>query len=141
MILAQLVVATGPLFFLLATPQRPWWAAGAFMAWIAYAGLNVCLPNLMLKLSPEADKGPHIATYFAITGVFYGLSTIGGGILLDWLRSLPQPLRIGAYQFDYAEILLLSGWALRTLGVIFLLLLIEPGARTWHGMLLGKQNV
>jgi len=28
-----------------------WWFAGAWVLWIAYAGLNLCLPNLMLKLS------------------------------------------------------------------------------------------
>ena len=41
MILSQCVVALGPLFFLAATPNYPWIVAGAFLVWIAYAGMNV----------------------------------------------------------------------------------------------------
>jgi hypothetical protein len=43
-----LLVATGPLFYLAATPEDWWWIVGAWVVWIAYAGLNVCLPNLLL---------------------------------------------------------------------------------------------
>jgi MFS family permease len=46
MALAQAIVATGPLFFLFATPERWWLVGGAFVAWIAYAGLNVGLDNI-----------------------------------------------------------------------------------------------
>ncbi len=41
MVVAQLIAATGPLFFLAASPELPWIVAGAFVVWIAYAGLNV----------------------------------------------------------------------------------------------------
>ena len=53
MMVSQLLVAAGLLFFAAATPEHWTWFVGAWVLWIAYAGLNVCLPNLMLKLSPE----------------------------------------------------------------------------------------
>ena len=49
LMVSQLLVATGPLFFLAATFGDRWWIAGAWVVWMAYAGLNVGLPNLMLK--------------------------------------------------------------------------------------------
>jgi len=44
MIVSQLLVAAGLLFFALATPQHWAWLIGAWVLWVAYAGLNVCLP-------------------------------------------------------------------------------------------------
>lgn len=41
MILSQLIVATGPLFLFMATREHWWWLVGTYVAWIAYAGLNV----------------------------------------------------------------------------------------------------
>ena len=41
MFVSQLITATGPLFFLAATPERPWLVVGAFVVWIAFAGLNI----------------------------------------------------------------------------------------------------
>jgi len=58
------------LFYFLSTPQQPWWFIGASLLWIAYAGLNVGLPNLMLKLSRDPDRR---VRYDA---VYYGLSTV-----------------------------------------------------------------
>ena len=68
------IVATGPLFYFLSGPDQPAWlarslVATAWVAWIAYAGLNVCLPNLMLKLSPQESNTPYIATYYSISGL------------------------------------------------------------------------
>ena len=65
-----------------ATPQRWLWFTGAWVLWIAYAGLNVCLPNLMLKLSPERSNAPYIATFYAVTGLCYAASTVVGGLLV-----------------------------------------------------------
>ena len=51
MFVSQLLVAAGMLFFAVATPEHWEWIIGAWVLWIAYAGLNLCLPNLMLKLA------------------------------------------------------------------------------------------
>jgi hypothetical protein len=52
---------------------------------VAYAGLNVCLPNLMLRLSPGESNTLYIALYFTVTGLGYAASTIVSGALLDRL--------------------------------------------------------
>jgi MFS family permease len=41
MIVSQLIVSSGLIFFLVATPERSWLIGGAFLVWSAYAGLNV----------------------------------------------------------------------------------------------------
>ncbi len=139
MIVSQLLVATGPLFFLFATPTQRWWLFGAFLVWIAYAGLNVCLPNLMLKLAPGGDSPSYIATFYAVTGLCYGLSTIGGGFLFEYLKTSQVSIIIGPISLDYYGVLFVTGWITRSLGVVLLLLLIEPGARTWRQILTGQR--
>ena len=56
MILSQLVVATGPLFLFLATRGQWWWIVATYVVWIAYAGLNVGLDNIKLKLAPDDNN-------------------------------------------------------------------------------------
>lgn len=124
-----LLVASGPLFFLLATPQQWWWFVGAWVVWIAYAGLNVCLPNLMLKLSAAESNTPYIATYYAVTGLCYAASTIAGGALLDWFQSEQFGLFGGAVVLDFYQYSFLFGWITRSLGVLVLLLVIEDRGR------------
>jgi MFS family permease len=117
MAVSLLLVSTGPLFYYFATPANPWWMAGAWVVWIAYAGLNVCLPNLMLKLSPRRSNTPYIATYYAITGLCYAASTIAGGWMYD---KYAEPL--GSIFYDYC---FLYGWTTRSLGVVVLLLMVQ----------------
>jgi MFS family permease len=123
-----LIVATGPLFYLLATPQQWWWFLGAWVVWIAYAGLNVGLPNLMLTLSPRECNTPYIATYYTLTGLCYAASTIVGGELLDRLRHTSFVLFSGAATLDFYQYSFLLGWATRSLGVLVLLLVIEKAS-------------
>jgi MFS family permease len=125
MIVSQLLVAAGLLFFAIATPER--WALfiGAWILWIAYAGLNVCLPNLMLKLSPERDNASYIAVFYAVSGICYAASTIVGGMLVDKCSggdvSLPGELTL-----PFFTALFIFGWAARSFGAVLLLLVIEP---------------
>ena len=130
MLLSLPVVASGPLFYFLSSSAEPWWIAGAWTAWIAWAGLNVCLPNLMLKLSPEESNTPYIATYFAVTGLCIAASTVLGGVLFDRFGDHPFVFGGTALTFDFYQISFLFGWLTRTMGVLLLLLVIEkPGAR------------
>ena len=117
MAVSLLLVSSGPLFYYFATPAHRWWLAGAWVAWIAYAGLNVCLPNLMLKLSPQRSNTPYIATYFAITGLCYAASTIIGGWLFDEYAE-----SMGPVFYDYC---FLFGWITRSFGVVVLLLMVK----------------
>jgi len=124
MIACLLLVAQGPLFYLLATPAHKAWFLGAWVVWIAYAGLNICLPNLMLKLSPRHTDTPYIATYYAVTGLCYAASTLAGGLLFDLCRNATIFL-FGRIALNYYQYAFLLGWIARCQGVLVLLLLIE----------------
>lgn len=129
--LSLLLAATGLLFYLAATPERWWWIVGAWVVWIAYAGLNVCLPNLLLKVSPRATDTPYIATYYAVTGLCYAASTIVGGELLDRTRDYTLLLFGDGLALDFYQWSFLFGWITRSLGVLVLLFVVEsPGVRT-----------
>jgi MFS family permease len=134
MIVSQLLVATGPLFYLIASPAQPWWIVGAWTVWIAYVGLNVAIYNLILKISPVGEKAAYLATYFAVGGLCYGLSTIACGAFYDLIKGPSKTLSTS----EYGSIFFV-GWIARTCGVLFLLVLIEPGARNL-GQLLARRR-
>lgn len=138
LIASQLIIATGPLFFLAARyvsndpsdaflTWRPSWYVlfGAWVAWIAYVGLNVGLPNLMLKLAGPSGKAAYVAWYFAVTGVVYGISTIAGGAVYDWLLEAKPRWSLGAIVIDHHDVLFTAGFLLRASAVLFLLPLRE----------------
>ncbi|MGA2798382.1 MAG: MFS transporter [Thermoguttaceae bacterium] len=142
MLFCLILTAQGPLFYFFSTPQAPWWFVGAWIVWIAYAGLNIGLPNLMLKLAPgqsqcattnrrsvpgsssSASNTPYIAAYFTVTGLCYAANVILGGWLFD--RYGTSSFEFLGNSLDYNQWIFLVGWAARCLGIIALLLVIEP---------------
>jgi MFS family permease len=141
LIVSQLIVALGPLFYFLATPTEPWWVAAAWFAWIAYAGINISLYSLMLKLSPRATNAnlPYIAVFFSVTGLFYATNVVLGGWLTD-RYSDAQFIFAGTFYLNFYDAIFLIGWLGRTLGVVLLLWIIEPGAYTWPSILRQTRN-
>ena len=132
MILCQMAVASSMCFFLLATPDHAFWLFGAYVAWSFYAGLNIGLPNLMLRLSPDGqrqDNSGYIALYFAASGACYAASSVLGGWLFDVLKT-DGTYWMGPYDVTHFQILFALGLVARSLAVFWLVLLIEPGART-----------
>jgi len=129
MLAAIPLVALGPLFYFLSGPGQPGWVAGLFVAaawaaWIAYVGLNVCLPNLMLKLSPQESNTPYIAAYYSVSGLMMAAGTLLGGALFDrlgqWRFVLP-----GGPAVDYYHYAFLFGWVTRSMGVVVLWMVLE----------------
>lgn len=139
LILSQIFLALAPLFFLSASPEHPWIVAGAWVMWSAYAGLNICLPNLSLKLGGNANAASYIATYFGVTSVFYAASTVIGGYLFDELKNdsaIQLVMQLGgpfAFFFWIA-------WLLRSTAVFWLFAIPEPGARTWREILFRRKR-
>jgi MFS family permease len=125
MIVCQLLVAGGLLCFAVATPENWVWLVGAWVLWIAYAGLNVGLPNLLLKLSPERSNASYIAVFYAVTGLCYAASTIVGGELVDRGVAGRFPL-VDVLGLGFFPCLFIFGWAVRSLGALLLLLVMEP---------------
>ncbi|HEY5311173.1 MAG TPA: MFS transporter [Pirellulales bacterium] len=130
LVASQIVVACGPLFFLAASPAEPDWLFGAFFCWGAYAGINVCLPNLMLKLADPADRSPYIACYFAVTSLCYAAATVAGGYAFPWAARTWFPG--SSATLDLYRGCFFASWLLRTLGIVWLLRIREPGAWTWR---------
>lgn len=123
MIISQAIVTTGLLFFVAATPERPWLVAGAFVVWIAYAGLNIGLDNIKLKLAPPDNNAPFVAVYHSVADLANGLTIIAGGWILDRLNA--QGTQATTL---YAE-LFVVGVVCRALVIPLVARLVEPGAR------------
>ncbi len=122
------VVAQASLFYFLATPARPWWIVAAWAMLVAWVGLNIGQPNLMLKLSPAEGNTSYIAVWFAATGLCYAASTVLGGALFDRFGDLTFTVP-GGFRLDYYHAAFLIDWATRCLGVVLLwLAVVEPAA-------------
>ena len=122
------LVALGPLFFCVAVPRQPWWIVGAWVVWIAYAGINVGQPNLMLKLAPRPSSAAYVAAFHAVTGLMVAGSTIAGGCLIDRFCGSRFRLFPGSWSLDIFQASFSLGAAARLLGMLLLLPIRYPSA-------------
>lgn len=127
------VIASSMLFFLVASPACWYWIIGAWAAWIAYAGVNVCQPNLMLKLAPADHRPSYVAAYYTASGLCVAASMIVGGVVFDALHQSfgysPISLLGGALAIDLFQVLFLFGFVTRAMSMLVLLLVREPAGR------------
>jgi predicted MFS family arabinose efflux permease len=121
MVVSLLIASSGLLFFLAATPQRPWILVGAYIAWIAYAGLNVGLDKTKLHLADPDNNAPYLAAYHALSDLANGAAIIGGGVLYDRLAAGGSGALI-----LYAQ-LFLAGWLARSSAALLLVHLHDRG--------------
>jgi hypothetical protein len=117
------------LFFAIATPARWWWLIGAWTLWIAYAGINVCLPNLMLKLAPRESNASYIAAFETTRGLCFAASAVFGGLVLDEFKTWRGSLLAG-FGFSFFAYVFTIGWIARSVGALLLLGIEEPSAAT-----------
>jgi hypothetical protein len=122
MLLSLLVAGTGPLFFLAATPDQWWWLAGAYLVWIAYAGVNVGIDAMKLALAPRDNNVPYLAVYYAISDGVFGVTTVGVGLLMDAL------LGAGYESMSVYLGVFVVGYLARVLALPVLMRIDEPGA-------------
>ena len=82
---------------------------GAWILGIAWVGLNIGLPNWMLRLTGQQTNAPYIATWFAVSGLIYAIGGLFGGMLFDRYRrcGLTWPWY---FSLDYYRTILLVGW-------------------------------
>jgi MFS family permease len=125
---AQAIIAVAPLWLLFATPAAPWWILGAYACWLAYAGHDVALPNLMLGLSRPGETPAYAAAWFAWTQLAYAVSTLTGGLLLDWLSAHMAPIALGGRPVDHYAALLAASWLLKWLAIPLAQRIPEPQA-------------
>ena len=135
---AQACVSASLLFYIAATgPDTRWLLIGAWVLFAAYVAHNICLPNLVLKLAPDAERPAYIAAGDALSSLFHAAATIGGGLLYDWLRSTSGDTAAEPYRS--CLIILLLGFAMRSFGIVLLAVIDEPGAWTWRQILQNRR--
>jgi len=130
LMICQFVVALGPGCFLLASAESWWWLVFAYLCWVAYIGLNVSLPTVMLNLAPTKNRTLYIAVYYALFGVIYGVSTICGGILLDVLAERNFQVEWLGRSWSHYHLFFAIGTVLRATSIIWLWMLVEPAFRS-----------
>lgn len=128
MIVSQLLVALAMIFYLTATPEHWWWIWGASTLFIAYAGLNVGIPNLLLKLAPDAQRNAYVASHYAWAGLAYGIGSLGGGLLFDFAAARQWSVTIGAWRLDHFALFFAVGMLLRACGALWIVAIPEEPA-------------
>lgn len=126
LVVSQLVQAVGLLFFFIATPAQPYWLAGAWIAWWAFAGINLCGPNLLLRLAPTGQSAAYFGAYLGVSGAAYAVGTLTGGWGFEQLKQLTDGQPFGLLGLDFYRYLFLAGWLVRSLAVVFLAGVREP---------------
>lgn len=126
LVLSQGLVAAALLFLLPASQEAKWWVVGTYVLWIAYAGTNVAMPNLMLQLSKVECTAAYTAAWFALTQLTYAVSVLMGGVLFDWASENSVVSEIGPWRLDHFAMLIIAGWILRSLGMIWAARIHEP---------------
>ena len=134
---SQAIVAVSLLFFLFASDTSTvmrWLILGGFVLWSAYAGINIGLYNLMLKLPPKGeDRSPYVAAHEATGSITYAVSTVAGGYALDLLRGPAGSVYLPVGISPFAA-LFIAGFVLRIVGVSLLGRIKEPGTRSWSDL-------
>lgn len=135
LIACQWMVSLAMVFYLIASPAPAWHAwllLGAWALWSFYAGHNICLPNLALKLAPAEEKSPYVAAHEATASVCHAAATVAGGFLFDWLNgadTLSRPFLLNTYQIVFGLALLLRLATVPLAGA-----LDESGAWRWRAI-------
>ena len=130
LVLCQLLVGAAPLFYFLATPNQPYWLYGAWLLWSAYAGINVCLPNLTMRLAEPEHRSSHLAAYHAFTSVFFVVGSLAGGYVFDRLTS--ESIELLGRPFGKFQLYFLLAFILRSAGAAIVATVPEPGAARWN---------
>jgi hypothetical protein len=107
------------------------------MLFAAYVAHNICLPNLTLRLSPVIERPGYVAAGEAIGSVLHAGSTIGGGLLFDYLQAATPAGEFRLYR--NCLILLGIGLAMRLVGVLLVTRIREPEAWTWAEIWAGQR--
>jgi hypothetical protein len=123
------------------TPRwHAWLLLGAWALWSFYAGHNICLPNLALKLAPVSEKSPYVAAHEAVASLFHGLITLAGGFLFDWLNDSEALSRIGLSAINHYLAIFGLAVLFRMLAVLLAMAIDEQGAWKWREIVRQRRN-
>lgn len=133
LIASQLAIGSAPLLFLWANAEHPYRLVGAWLLFSAYAGINICLPNLTILLAPRGEHGSFLAAYYALTSLFATLGNLLGGYAFDYVRSSEATAWRQSIDVDPFAAAFLLAWITRTAGVLWLLRVDDPRRRGIQG--------
>ncbi len=139
LVVCQLLVGTAPLFYFVASPAQPYWLYGAWILWSAYAGINICLPNLTMRLAPPGRHAANLAAYYALTSVFLTAGTFLGGYLFDLYPK--QTWHVFGWSLDRYTLAFLLAWITRTAGSGIVATVPEPGVGRRASAVRGNRSV
>lgn len=126
LVVSQVAVGLAPLFFLWADAEHPNRLYGAYLAWIFYAGINICLPNLTMLLAPPGGQSPYLSAYYALTSLFLTVGNLASGELFDWMRDSGWAVVVGSWRLDVFALAFVLAAVTRTAGALLLLRVGEP---------------
>jgi MFS family permease len=126
LVVSQVLVSLGLVFFLIAKPEAWWWIVGAYVLWIAYAGVNTAMPKLMLSLTPRSQYTSYAAAWFAWSEFVFALSTLAGGLLYDWAKEDFIPREWAGCRIDYFAMFFVLGLVLRLSAAAWAARIREP---------------
>jgi MFS family permease len=130
LVAAQACVSLSLVFYILARPETRWLLVGAWVLFAAYVAHNICLPNLVLKLSPDFERPAYVAANEALASAFHAAATVGGGLLFDYLQATSADRSQEPYRS--CLVILTLGLVLRSFGVLLAADIREPGAWSWR---------
>jgi hypothetical protein len=111
------VVALAAAFFLVASESRSYWIVGAYVLWLAYAGINVAAPRLMLGHSPPERTTTYAAAWFGWTQLAFAVCALLGGWIYDWLGRSWKPVDVAGWSVDRFALIFAVSLALKLVGV------------------------
>lgn len=124
--LSQLLVAFALVFYILASPDNWWWIIGAYVLWIAYAGINTAMPKLMLSFSSPGQYASYSAAWFATLQLAYGLTIVLAGLLFDWAKEAVPTVIPGSWGLDHFKFIFLLGLLFRLSAAFWAARIQEP---------------
>ena len=122
----QILVALALVFYLLASPSHWWWVIGAYVLWVAYAGINTAMPKLMLSFSTPEHHAAYSAAWFATLHMAYGITIILGGLLFDFSKDVAAKMFPPEWQMDHFKVIFALGLILRISAAFWAARIREP---------------
>lgn len=137
-VVSQLLVGAAPLFYFIASPNSPYWLYGAWILWSAYAGINICVPNLTFRLVPPAERSALYAVYQALSGLLFAVGALTGGFAFDFI--ITKKLIDAGESLPRFGLFFLAAFVLRSAGAAIVATVPEPGAKRVSELFASKRE-
>ncbi len=130
------LIATHPLYYLVATPERTWPIyVDAISSGVSWSGYNFAVFNLALGLSAGPRPERAFAVYATTAGLAQALSSAVSGAIVE---ALPQTIDLGAAVLDRRQVVFLACSLSRVACVVLFLRAVPRDRAARAGAVLAK---